>query len=147
MYYVYILYSVTADKYYVGHSSDPWSRLKQHLSNSGDKYTGSYSDWKLEGVFEVSLNKGDADRVEKFIKRQKSRNLIERILGANFVGTGELAQLVRVPHLRSRSCGNGVPSRMRRDRRGSSKIKGLEHVRFKPFFYLHTICILFWHDF
>jgi putative endonuclease len=100
MYYIYILYSETADKYYVGHSSDPWSRLVQHLSNSGDKFTGSYKDWKLEGVFEVSPNKGDADRVEKFIKRQKSRNLIERILDANFVGTGELAQLVRVPHVR-----------------------------------------------
>ena len=100
MYYVYILYSEIADKYYVGHSLDPWSRLEQHLSNSGDKYTGSYKDWKLAGVFEVSPNKGEADKIEKFIKRQKSRNLIERILDANFVGTGELAQLVRVPHVR-----------------------------------------------
>ena len=100
MYYIYILYSTVADKYYVGHSLDPWSRLKQHLSNSGDKYTGSYKDWKLVGVFEVSANKGDADKVEKFIKRQKSRNLIERILDVNFVGTEELAQLVRVPHVR-----------------------------------------------
>ena len=100
MYYIYILYSTVADKYYVGHSLDPWSRLKQHLSNSGDKYTGSYKDWKLVGVFEVSANKGDADKVEKFIKRQKSRILIEKILEENFIGTGELAQLVRVPHVR-----------------------------------------------
>jgi len=100
MYYVYILYSELADKYYVGHSLDPWSRLVQHLSNSGDKYTGSYKDWKLVGVFEVSQNKGAADKVEKFIKRQKSRKLIEKILEENFVGTRELAQLVRVPHVR-----------------------------------------------
>ncbi len=100
MYYIYILYSLTADKYYVGHSSDPWLRLSQHLSNTGDKYTGSYKDWNLVGVFEVSPIKGDADRIEKFIKRQKSRKLIEHLLAENFVGTGELAQLVRVPHVR-----------------------------------------------
>ena len=100
MYYLYILYSEIADKFYVGHSSDPWSRLEQHLSNSGDKYTGSYKDWKLAGIFKISSNKGTAVKVEKFIKQQKSRNLIERILEADFVGTGELSQLVRVPHVR-----------------------------------------------
>jgi putative endonuclease len=100
MYYLYILYSESADKYYVGHSANPWQRLEQHLSNSGDKYTGSYKDWKLAAVFEVSQFKGDADKIEKFIKKQKSRRLIETILKDNFIGTGILAQMVRVPHLR-----------------------------------------------
>jgi putative endonuclease len=100
MYYLYILYSESADKYYAGHSANPWQRLEQHLSNSGDKYTGSYKDWKLVAVFEVSQFKGDADKIEKFIKKQKSRRLIETILKDNFIGTGILAQLVRVPHLR-----------------------------------------------
>jgi putative endonuclease len=100
MYYLYILHSESAAKYYVGHSANPWKRLEQHLSNSGDKYTGSYKDWKLVVVFEVSANKGDADKIEKFIKKQKSRKLIETILKDDFVGTGILAQLVRVPHLR-----------------------------------------------
>ena len=100
MYYLYILYSESADKYYVGHSVNPWQRLEQHLSNSGDKYTGSYKDWKLAAVFEVSQFKGDADKIEKFIKKQKSRRLIETILKDNFIGTGILAQMVRVPHLR-----------------------------------------------
>ena len=100
MYYLYILYSAEADKYYVGHSSDPWQRLEQHLSNSGEKYTGSYRDWKLVAVFEISSSKGDADKIEKFIKRQKSRALIDKILSSGFVGTGMLAQLVRVPHVR-----------------------------------------------
>ena len=68
MYYIYFLYSEAADKYYVGHSQDPFKRLEQHLSNSGDKYTGSYVDWKLKAVFEVSPLRGDADKIEKFIK-------------------------------------------------------------------------------
>jgi putative endonuclease len=100
MYYLYILFSTEADRFYVGHSSDPWQRLQQHLTNSGDKYTGSYKDWELKGVFEVSLNKGAADKVEKFIKRQKNRVLIENILSPEFKGTGLLAHLVRVPHVR-----------------------------------------------
>ena len=100
MYYLYIFYSESADKYYVGRSANPWQRLEQHLSNSGDKYTGSYKDWKLAAVFEVSQFKGDADKIEKFIKKQKSRRLIETILKDNFIGIGILAQMVRVPHLR-----------------------------------------------
>ncbi len=100
MFYIYILYSSAADRYYVGHSSDPWNRLQQHLRNSGETYTGNYADWQLEAVFEVSVMKGEADKVEKFIKRQKSRKLIEKLLDNNFVGTAVLAQLVRVPHVR-----------------------------------------------
>jgi putative endonuclease len=100
MYYVYFLFSQQANKFYVGHSADPWKRLNQHLSNSGDKYTGYYHDWVLTAVFEVSEKRGDADRIEKFIKRQKSRNLITKIMEPEFKGTGVLAQLVRVPHVR-----------------------------------------------
>ena len=100
MYYIYFLYSSEADKYYVGHSQDPWKRLQQHLSNSGDKYTGCYRDWILKAVFQVSHLRGEAVKIEKFIKRQKSRNLLEKMLLPQFTGTGILAQLVRVPHVR-----------------------------------------------
>jgi putative endonuclease len=100
MYYLYFLYSADADKFYVGHSSDPWRRFFQHLNNSKDKFTGRYNDWVLSAVFLVSSIKGDAEKVEKFIKRQKSRNLIHKMLDKDFVGIGILAQLVRVPHVR-----------------------------------------------
>jgi putative endonuclease len=80
MYYVYFLFSQQANKFYVGHSADPWKRLNQHLANSADKYTGGYHDWQLIAVFEVSELRGDADKIEKFIKRQKSRNLINKII-------------------------------------------------------------------
>ena len=100
MIYIYVLFSSSADKYYVGHSVDPWKRLIQHNENSGSKFTGKYSGWELKAIFEVSANKGDADKIEKFIKRQKSRNLIEKIIKPDFVGNGILALLVRVPHVR-----------------------------------------------
>ncbi len=44
MHYICVLYSVAADRYYVGYSSDPWKRLEQHLTNRGEKYTGSFYD-------------------------------------------------------------------------------------------------------
>ena len=91
---------MVANKYYLGHSANPWERLQQHLTNSGEKYTGSYKDWELRAVYEASAIKGEADEIEKFIKRQKSRRLIEKLVSDDFVGTGILAQLVRVPHVR-----------------------------------------------
>jgi putative endonuclease len=100
MFYIYFLHSKKANKYYVGHSEDPWRRFKQHQENSGDKFTGSYNDWELVAVFKVSHTRGGADKIERFIKKQKSRTFIEKILAPEFIGKGPLASLVRVPHLR-----------------------------------------------
>jgi putative endonuclease len=92
MYYLYILYNSEIDKYYVGHSSDPWRRLEEHNSEDNKTFTRKYKNWKLIAVFEVSENKGDADKLEKFIKI--------KLTDLNFIPKGKLAQLVRVPHVR-----------------------------------------------
>jgi putative endonuclease len=99
-YYLYVLYSLDIDRYYIGYSSDPWNRLHQHLENTSDKYTGKAKDWKLVAVFRVSENESEAIRLERFIKKQKSRKLIEQLCTPDFVPSGDLAQLVRVPHVR-----------------------------------------------
>lgn len=75
-------------------------RLEQHLSNSTDKYTGKAKDWILKTVLEVSNSEGDAMKIERFIKKQKSRNLILQLCDPEFIPTRTLAQLVRVSHLR-----------------------------------------------
>jgi len=100
MYYLYILYNSGANKYYVGYSTNPWLRLEQHNTNSGEKYTGKYSSWILVAVFSVSENRIVALAIEKFIKKQKSRVLIEKLVDSSFEPSGKLAQLVRVPHMR-----------------------------------------------
>jgi len=100
MFYIYIIYSATSDRFYVGNSHNPWHRLKQHNTAWTTKYTGRHSDWELKAVFEVGESRGEADRLEKFIKRQKSRRLIESLINPDFVPEGKLAQLVRVPHVR-----------------------------------------------
>jgi putative endonuclease len=99
-YYIYILYSNEAKKFYVGHSNNPWKRVNEHLENEGNKFTGKYKDWELRAVFYISEVKGDADKLEKLIKRQKSRRLIEMLVDPDFIPSDKLAQLVRVPHVR-----------------------------------------------
>ena len=98
-FFIYIIFSASIDKYYVGYSTNPWIRIEQHNTNTKDKFTGRTSDWELKAVFEV-MNKSVAVRLERFIKKQKSRALIERLCQFDFLPDGILAQLVRVPHLR-----------------------------------------------
>ena len=100
MFYIYIIYSNTAEKFYVGHSENPWDRLVQHNENEGEKYTGKYQNWELKAVFQVSENRGDALLIEKFIKRQKSKKLLLKLIEPEFIPMGDLAQLVRVPYVR-----------------------------------------------
>ena len=99
-YYIYILFSESLNKYYIGYSQNPWNRLIQHLENSSEKFTAKANDWKLKAVFEVSIIEAEAIRMERFIKKQKSRKLIEQLCELNFIPNGYLAHLVRVPHVR-----------------------------------------------
>ena len=100
MFYIYILYSQNSDKYYVGHTHDVISRLDDH--NHGNrpgqskKYTFKHRPWLLKASFEISLDRSEALKAERFIKRQKSRHFIERLIEAQN-NREELAQLLRVP--------------------------------------------------
>ena len=50
MFYIYILYGASSDKYYVGYSQDPWYRLEQHNTAWTTKYTGKLGEWMLAAV-------------------------------------------------------------------------------------------------
>ena len=101
MFYVYILHSAGLDKFYVGHSHNPWNRLNQHLNNEGEKFTGKAKDWELVAIFRVSDIRGEAEKMEKFIKKQKSKSLILKLIDPEFVPIGALAPMVRVPPMRN----------------------------------------------
>ena len=100
IYSIYILHSESADKYYVGYSRDVQARLQDH--NEGErpqqstKYTFKHRPWRLVCSFEVGSSRGEAMKVEKYIKRQKSRRFLEKIIDIH-KDLGGLAQLVRVP--------------------------------------------------
>jgi predicted GIY-YIG superfamily endonuclease len=76
--YVYILKSVSSDKYYIGSSRNPYRRLSYH--NTIEKgFTSRYRPWEL--VFEKEFaDKFIAQKMERKIKSWKNRQMIERII-------------------------------------------------------------------
>ncbi|MCB0400737.1 MAG: GIY-YIG nuclease family protein [Flavobacteriales bacterium] len=77
MYFVYILYSRQADRYYVGQSDNPQERLIAH--NSGiSRYTSIASDWTIVHLEEFQT-RTEAIQRERAIKKRKSRKYIESL--------------------------------------------------------------------
>ncbi|MFL5739270.1 MAG: GIY-YIG nuclease family protein [Flavisolibacter sp.] len=100
MFFIYILYSCSADKYYVGYSADPWKRVQEHNSVKHPTFTSKYRPWTLRAVFKISQNESDALRLERILKRQHSKKLLERLIDPSFIPDGQLVELLRFPHLR-----------------------------------------------
>ena len=99
VFYFYILYSQSSDLYYVGYTKDFLERLHQHNHIGYNTFTSKHRPWILKAAFECGESESDAVRIERFIKKQKSRKLIERLMEGQIL-SGVLAQLVRVPHVR-----------------------------------------------
>jgi putative endonuclease len=76
MYYVYILYSLNANKSYVGSTDNPERRLSEH--NSGRSYfTDRYKPWVLI-YLEEYRDKISALRREKYLKSRSGRRWIKK---------------------------------------------------------------------
>jgi len=99
MYYIYILHSASCDIYYVGQTDNIDIRLQAHNSSDRNTFTSKHRPWRLAALFECGDSRSDAMRLEKFIKNQKSKALILKMISAEPL-SGVLAQLVRVPHVR-----------------------------------------------
>jgi putative endonuclease len=81
MFYVYILFSPGSDRYYIGHTPDVQKRLEEHNNPSrSDKYTAKHLPWVLIMSFEISSDRGEAMIVERFIKKQKSKVFLEKLI-------------------------------------------------------------------
>ena len=78
MFFVYILYSKSLDRYYVGHTASLNDRIKRH--NSGrSKATKGGIPWAIIYT-EMFENKADAYKRERSIKAKKSRIYIEKLI-------------------------------------------------------------------
>ena len=78
-YHFYILYSESADKFYIGHSSQLEERLRKHNSNHKG-FTGKCNDWKL--VYnEEYQTKAEAYARERQVKGWKNRTRIQALIG------------------------------------------------------------------
>jgi putative endonuclease len=96
MFSVYILYSISSDKYYVGYTDDIARRMKEHNLSEHLTYTSKHRPWILKASILIGLERSLAMRFERAIKKCKSRVLIEKII-MSVTTAEELAQLVRVP--------------------------------------------------
>lgn len=79
MFYIYIIYSEKFDKYHIGSSQDPWKRLEKHNNSPFNTFTSKYRPWILKAVFQAGKTRGEAEKIEKFIKNQKTKNLLSCI--------------------------------------------------------------------
>jgi len=79
-YYVYILFSKGANKYYIGQSKNVEERLSLHNNSDYQSYTSKFAPWEIKLIMDVGENRGIAMRIEKYLKRQKSRKFIERLI-------------------------------------------------------------------
>ena len=79
MFQVYILFSDTLNKFYVGHTSEELDeRLRKHLSaHSG--FTAKVKDWKIV-YFEEFVDKSSAYQRELKIKSWKSKTKILELI-------------------------------------------------------------------
>ena len=100
MYYLYIIYSEPANLYYVGYTIDPQRRLIEHNTIPHNTYTSKHRPWIMKALFECGISESQAINIERFIKKQKSRKLIEMLCNPDIIPVGKLSQLARIPHMR-----------------------------------------------
>ncbi|MQP29469.1 GIY-YIG nuclease family protein [Sphingobacterium sp. KU25419] len=80
MYFLYVLYSIECDRYYIGITSDLEERLRRHNAFHKKGFTGKAQDWAI--VYkEEFISKQEALTREKLIKSWKSRLKIEELIG------------------------------------------------------------------
>ena len=82
MWYLYILFSDSISKFYIGISNDMQQRLEFH-NRLGHGFTKSGRPWKLVWSKEF-LTREEAAYWESFIKKQKSHSIIEKVITGNF---------------------------------------------------------------
>ena len=82
MYFVYILYSVELDRYYIASTENVEERLKKHLASHAG-FTRKAKDWQIKYT-EAFSEKSNALRREKQLKNWKNRSRIERLIGKGF---------------------------------------------------------------
>lgn len=79
MNYVYILYSPSLSKFYVGETANLENRIEQH--NSGfynTSFTKQVIDWKLFYFIECN-SRSEARKIETHIKKMKSKTYIQNL--------------------------------------------------------------------
>jgi putative endonuclease len=80
MFYIYILLSECSGYYYIGHSDDPERRLFEHNNIDKDTYTSKHRPWGIVFKYPVSETRSDALIIEKYLKKRKSKVLLDKLV-------------------------------------------------------------------
>ena len=64
----------------MGFSNDPERRLLEHNESPHLTFTSKHRPWKLVAQFVVGNEKGEAMKVEKYIKKRKSVAFVEKCI-------------------------------------------------------------------
>ena len=78
--YCYILFSNKLNKYYVGSTTDIARRLEEH-NRGKEKFTKSGCPWIIV-YSEIFAELSDARKRETYIKKQKSRKYIDKLISS-----------------------------------------------------------------
>ncbi len=79
MYYIYILFSLKTNKYYVGCTDDLQGRHKHYNAGSTPSTKSAAPDWEIRNT-ETVPDRTAALKRELEIKKKKSRNYIEWLI-------------------------------------------------------------------
>ena len=76
---VYILYSKTADLFYIGYTKDLLARMDYHLNKEfQNSFTAKHTDWELYfSIDELTIS--TAIKIEKHIKKMKSSTYLKNL--------------------------------------------------------------------
>ena len=83
MFTVYVLYSRTHDKIYVGFTSDIEERFKSHNELGKKGWTKNFRPWEIIHT-EIFIEKREAMRREKELKTAKGREWIRLMIAKKF---------------------------------------------------------------
>ncbi|MBO9591293.1 MAG: GIY-YIG nuclease family protein [Niabella sp.] len=80
MHFVYILYSHTCDKFYIGETVCPKQRLIQHNSGFYDASSTAFtSDWNIVLTLKVT-SRIEALKIERYVKSMKSKAFLRKLI-------------------------------------------------------------------
>ncbi|MEM2772324.1 MAG: GIY-YIG nuclease family protein [Candidatus Pacearchaeota archaeon] len=84
MYFVYIIYSPSKNRFYVGFTNNLEDAIRRHNNKRSGyrKFTRQASDWELK-YYESFKDKSEALKREKEIKKKKSRKYLIKLIQLN----------------------------------------------------------------
>lgn len=78
-FFAYIIYSGTADNYYIGHSSDFKRRVEEHNDVENKSWASKRGPWEIVATKKFS-SRSEAMKEEKFLKSLKNRGTLLRYI-------------------------------------------------------------------